>query len=173
MARKSAVIQFSRIMKKLETVVSKEAVKASSLQPTGDFAASIIVKRTRLGYGVDKQYGSKQKFAPLAPSYIKQRKMFAGLNPLTTPKRSNLTRTGQMLDSVKAIARNGVIYIEPTGRRDDGKTNLDVAIWNHKGNARRNRPPRVFMNLSRLEFNQTVRFYRKTFTDLLRKLKVI
>jgi len=144
-----------------------------ALKPTGEFAASIIVKRTRLGYGVDKEYGQKQKLAPLAPSYIKQRKMFAGLNPLTTPKRSNLTRTGQMLDSVQAIVRRGVIYIEPTGTRDDGKKNLDVAIWNHKGNARRNRPPRVFMNLSQLEFNQTVRFYRKTFTDLLRKLKVI
>lgn len=172
MAKKSATIQFNNIMKRLQTSV-KEALKPMALQPTGDFAASIIVKRTRLGYGVENQYGSKQKLAPLASSYVKQRKMFAGLNPLTTPKKSNLTRTGQMLDSVKAIARNGVIYIEPTGTRDDGKKNLDVAIWNHKGDRKRNRPPRVFMNLSQLEFNQTVRFYRKTFTDLLRKLKVI
>lgn len=170
MAKKSPVIQMKKIVDRIGKSMT-EAIKSSALKPTADFLAEIVVKRTRLGYGVDNNYGKKTKLAALSKRYVKSRTMFAGLNPLTTPKKSNLTRTGQMLDSIRARTRDGIIIIEPTGRRDDGLSNADVAMFAHMGS--KNRPKRVFMNVSELEFKQTLRFYRKNFTDLLRKLKVI
>ncbi len=164
--------QIKDIVKKLSSHL-KESLKPVALSPTAKFAASVIVKRTRLGYGVEKMYGSKEKFEKLSDKYIKYRKMFIGLGDgTTTYKRSNLTFTGQMLRSIEgSVLNNGKILIQPTGTRADGKSNLDIANYAHKGSEVR--PRRIFMNLSNLEFKQIVRFYRKTFGDLLRKRKVL
>lgn len=161
---KTGVKQLQSIIKRLEASV-KEAIRREALGPVGEFAKDILVKRTRLGYGVEQSLGQKKKLAPLSPRYVKSRKMFAGLSSLTTAKRSNLTRTGQMLNSIRSTVKGKIIEIGPSGTRDDGKRNSDIARYNEQGG--RNRPKRVFLNLSRLEFNQIVRFYRKTFGDLL------
>lgn len=46
-----------------------------------------------------------------------------------SPARSNLTLTGQLLNSIdyEVIASEKKIIIQPTGSRNDGKTNLEVA----------------------------------------------
>lgn len=170
MARKNPVIQFNSIIKRIEKTIL-DAVKPNALKPTAEFAANVVVKRTRLGYGVDASNAAKKKLAKLSKRYVEKRKIFDGLSELTRPNKSNLTRTGQMLASVKPFIKDGEIIIKPTGRRNDGKNNYDIAQYNQIGGM--NRPPRIFMNISQLEFAQTVRFYRKTFTTLLRKLKLI
>jgi hypothetical protein len=162
--------QFQNIVKKLEKTVA-ESIKKAALVDVGVFARDLIVKRTRLGYGVEKDLGSKKRLAKLSPNYIKRRKMFESLSENTRPSRSNLTLTGQMLDSIISTAKTGIIEIKPTGRRDDGKRNADIAQYNEDGG--RGSPKRIFMRISQLEFKQIVRFYRKTFGDLLRKSKVI
>lgn len=162
--------QFQNIVKKLEKTVA-ESIKKAALVDVGVFARDLIVKRTRLQYGVKKDFGKKEKLAKLSPNYIKRRKMFEGLSENTRPTRSNLTFTGQMLDSIVSTAKTGIIEIKPTGRRNDGKRNADIARYNEEGG--KGRPKRIFMRISQLEFNQIVRFYRKTFGDLLRKRKVI
>lgn len=166
----NSVKQFAKIIKKLEKSV-KEAIDKSALVDVGRFARDIVVKRTRLGYGVDRDFAQKKRLARLSPNYVKRRKMFDGLSQNTTPTRSNLTLTGQMLDSIESNVKRGIIEIKPTGRRTDGKRNEDIAIYNEQGG--RNRPKRIFMRISQLEFKQIVRFYRKTFGDLLRKRKVL
>ena len=165
MANKNASIQFSKIIKSLQKVVN-DSIKAAALLPTSKFAADLVVKRTRLGYGVSKNMGAKEKFAKLSPNYVKQRKMFAGLDASTRPNKSNLTRTGQMLASIRPIIVDGQIIIRPTGNHKGGFSNEQLAKWNEDGT--RNRPRRVFLNISELEFNQIKRFYRKTFGDLVR-----
>jgi hypothetical protein len=162
--------QFENIVKRLEKSV-KEAINRKALIDVGVFATDLIVKRTRLGYGVKKDYDSKEKLAKLSPNYVKQRKMFDGLHSLTRPNKSNLTRTGQMLDSIASKVKSNVIEITATGTRDDGKRNADIVRYNAEGG--RGRPKRIFMNISQLEFKQIVRFYRKTFGDLLRKRSVL
>lgn len=162
--------QFQNIVKKLEKTVA-ESIKKAALVDVGVFARDLIVKRTRLGYGVEKDLGSKKRLAKLSPNYIKRRKMFAGLSENTRPSRSNLTLTGQMLNSIISTAKAGIIEIKPTGTRTDGKRNADIAQYNEDGG--KGRPKRIFMRISQLEFKQIVRFYRKTFGDLLRKRKVI
>lgn len=162
--------QFQNIVKKLEQSV-KEAINKTALVDVGVFATDLIVKRTRLGYGVKKPYDSKEKLAKLSPNYVKSRKMFDGLHSLTRPNKSNLTRTSQMLDSIASKVKANVIEIKPTGTRDDGKRNEDIARYNAQGG--KGRPKRIFLNISQLEFKQIVRFYRKTFGDLLRKRNVL
>jgi hypothetical protein len=170
MAKPRASVQMKGIISKLQGVI-KDAAQKKALKPTADFARDVIVKRTRLGYGVERNYGYKEKLKPLSPNYIKSRKMFAKLDGFTTPRKSNLTRTGDMLRSIEAKVSNGVIEIVPTGTRSDGKKNVDIARYNQEGG--KGRPRRIFMRISDLEFKQVVRFYRKTFGDLLRKTKVI
>jgi hypothetical protein len=168
MANKNAAIQFSKIVKSLKKVLD-DSIKASAMTPTSKFAADLVVKRTRLGYGVDKNMGAKEKFAKLSPNYVKQRKMFAGLDGSTRPNKSNLTRTGQMLASIQPKVVSGQIIIKPTGAHKGGFSNEQLAKWNEDGS--RNRPRRIFLNISELEFNQIKRFYRKTFGDLVRSRK--
>ena len=45
------------------------------------------------------------------------------------PQKSNLTLTGQLLNSIdyEVVQEDKKIVIKPTGSRDDGKTNLEVA----------------------------------------------
>ncbi len=173
MARDKPTVAMSRILNKIKTTFEQVA-KGNALKATAHFAADIVVKRTRLGYGVFKHLGPKGKFMPLAPLTIKARthkSKMGMLSGLTRPKRSNLTETGQMLDSIDAIKRGDKWYIQPTGRRRDGLTNYEVAYFAHKGS--RNRPPRPFMNISGAEQSQIVRFYRRNFTALIKKLKML
>ena len=140
----SGTRQFQNIVKKLEKTVA-ESIKKAALVDVGVFARDLIVKRTRLGYGVEKDLGSKKRLAKLSPNYVKRRKMFEGLSENTRPSRSNLTLTGQMLDSIISTAKTGIIEIKPTGRRDDGKRNVDIARYQEEGG--RGRPKRIFMRI--------------------------
>ena len=161
-----ATNQFNTFLAGITKTVKEVADKAA-MTKLADFATELVVKRTRLGYAVGKNYGAKGKFAKLSDRYIKIRKK-SKLDSLTRPTKSNLTRTGQMLASMKGrYVSRGTIVIEPTGSRDDGLTNLEVAEFAHEGSS--TRPKRPFNRVSALEFQQILRFYRKTFGDLIKK----
>lgn len=163
---KSLAIQFKAITDRLKRAVATDAIQPGPMKALGEFTANLIVKRTRVGYGVDRNQGEKQRLKALSNRYIEHRKQ-SSLSSTTNAKKSNLTFTGQMLESVKVIrASNGKILIGPTGTRRDGQTNTEIALVNaNRG--------RAFNNVSRLEFNQILRFYRKTFGDLARKKRLI
>ena len=97
----------------------------ADLKATGEEIVESIVQRTRAGYGVTKQVGGKQtRLKRLSKSYTDQRKgklqFFTkdgrtfpvknkkgkktikkpNLSKTTTPGRSNLTATGQLLESL-------------------------------------------------------------------------
>lgn len=157
------------LTKKLEEMSKQITLpkNARELQVIGQLAVDLIVKRTRLGYGVKKNGGKRFRLEPLTEGYVEQRKK-GGLSQYTGPKKSNLTRTGQMLESVKIIRLSrGVITVGPQGRRGDGKSNDDIAIWNAK------RKGRSFVFISDNEYNQLRRAYRKMFGDLLKKKRLL
>lgn len=143
-----------------------DAAQPAVLKALGEKAVELIVRRTRLGFGVERYGQSRFRLAPLSQGYIYQRERDSDLSSLTTAKRSNLTRTGQMLDSMAVIeVRQGSVVVGPTGGRDDGVTNMQVAQWvTAQG--------RPFNFLSRLEQEQIVRFYRNRFGDLLRNRRL-
>lgn len=153
-----------RLEKALDVAISQRTTRA-----VAEEAIKIIVRRTRLGYGVAENYGTRYRLPPLSSSYIEQRRRSRELSSTTAPRKSNLTFTGQMLESVSIIKINdrGNLSIEATGKRRQSKlTNLQVARFNAANG-------RVFNKLSRLEFQQLIRFYRKSFGDLLQKLQLL
>lgn len=158
-----AINDLKSILNKLSKTV-QESIDRVTMQKVGDFTALLIVKRTRLGYGVNDNFGEKKKLAGLSLNYIKARKR-NGVDSTSSAKKSNLTKTGQMLKSVKAKYKSkGIVIIKPTGTRDDGNTNEDIARYNAERS-----PSRVFNRVSALEFQQILRYYRKTFGDLVKK----
>lgn len=170
-----AVNKLNAIISRLEKAV-KQSVSAAALKEIGEFTKDIVVKRTRLGYGVEKNFSQREKLAPLKKSYTKARSMFSGLSARTTPKKSNLTLTGQMLESMTFRVSKGSVTIFPSGTRGDGNSNLDVAMWNAKSRTYSNgytKPARIFNRVSQLEHKQIVRFYKKSFTDLLKQLQLL
>lgn len=134
----------------------KEATSPTYLKELGDEAAKLIQKRTRLGYGVAEHGGTKGKFEPLTEPYVKVRKVKA-TGP-TTPKKSNLTLTGQMLDNITSrVTGNGQVEV--------GFADADAsqkAEWVSK--------LRPFNNLSKPEIAQ---LRKKLQDDLSTRLRII
>lgn len=155
------------IIKRINAAVT-ESIKPRELEPVGRFAVDIIVKRTRLGYGVSRNYGFKEQLKRLSKSYVKYRGRVS-LGELTTPKKSNLTLTGQMLRSMAVIsAVPGKVEIGPTGNRrkrgNEEKTPTNAAVAAYQEDQ-----GRTFNRMSIYEIQQVLRFYRRSFGDLLNK----
>lgn len=141
--------------------------------------ADIVRLRTRLGYGVQDDGAAKERLKPLAGSYreqrankarywtgadgkVRRREIESGggrhpqLSDDTTPGKSNLTFTGQMLDSLKGRATSaGRGEVAASGnRRGGGASNPDVARYvSEQG--------RPFLNLSDVEIRRV--------TDLVKR----
>jgi hypothetical protein len=88
---------------------------------------------------VKREDGNKSDLAPLSPGYIKQRERDARLHPETSPETSNLTRTGEMLDSLKYRIRDGKLEIYVAG----GRKVLDKVTYTNEA--------RPWVNLGRAE----------------------
>lgn len=155
--------------KRLEKTVLG-VTKRDQLQAVGLEAIRIIVKRTRLGYGAPQgKAGSVERFKlpPLSKRYREFRATSGNsfLSEFAAVNKSNLTFTGQMLDSMNILQydKHGII-IGPTGRRSDpfskGKSNADVAEYVAKQG-------RTFNNITIPEAKQLIRFFRNLFGDLL------
>lgn len=167
----SVDLQVSKFLGKIKNLVLS-AAKPQVMRELGNEAIRIIVKRTRLGYGAEpKTIGNRVKFPAHRPSYVEFRQENrAFLSPLTKPKKSNLTLSGQLLDSMKIKslkARSAVIG--PSGNRSGrfaGDLNNEelATVLAKKG--------RTFNNLTIPEVKQLARFYRTRFGDLRRSSRV-
>ena len=137
-------------IKDLKGVLTESLLKSISkaqLQKIAEAAADMIRVRTRKGFGVKRHAGQESKLKPLSKSYIAQRKgeiafftsdsgdviPYKPKNPkkinrsLTSPGKSNLTFSGQMLDSLTGSALSqGKAIVKLKGTRDDKKTNAEV-----------------------------------------------
>lgn len=103
-------------------------------------ARDLIYARVKSGMGVDNDQDSapvKIRLFPLSPKYVKIRSRLQEAGRLgraarlgTTPGKSNLTLTGQMLESIAIDdLPSGFRLTIPESDRDDGKTNADVALY--------------------------------------------
>jgi len=142
------------------------------LRAMGAKAIEIIVRRSRLGYGVKKVESLRYRFPPLSDRYIAFRKDHRGeLHRFGRPAKSNITATGQLLESMQyriEKRRRTQVIVGPSGRRrassfDDGSlSNEEVAENLAKGG-------RIYNNLSRPEIAQLRNFYRRSFGDLVKR----
>lgn len=167
MALKNVKNQVDTLFRKINASLAVAAKNPAQMTALAEFAIQLIVKRTRLGFGVTESLGTRSPLKRLSTRYVKQRKMFSALDTTTRPQKSNLTLTGQLLRSMQITARkSGAIYIGPSGQRDDGKSNRKIAEYQMAQG-------RTFNRLSLNEYNQIVRYYRKSFGDLLRKRSLL
>lgn len=137
----------------------------TNMKKFGETAADIVRLRTRLGFGVSDDNAEKARLKPLSKSYKDFRKgkiaffttpdgrvvpykpnSAPTLHPDTSPTKSNLTFTGQMLDSLGVVSvRQGEALIGPRGNRTKSPlSNKQVAKYvTAQG--------RAFNNLSKVE----------------------
>lgn len=142
--------------------ILEEATSAPNMQAFGEKAKDIIYKRTKSGKGVTSDTGtaSLKALTKLSKAYIDKRKKNPPTGEFGAPARSNLTNTGQMLDSITVASSKGKVEVTiPPSVRTDGKTNSEVA-----GHVSDNGRP--FMNLAQSE----VKILTKDFENLVREL---
>lgn len=200
-------IKIKDFEKKLEQAFKKGldiAVSDRFLNQIGASTVRIIRKRTKLGFGVRKNNGSKFKLLKLSDSYVAQRRNKLGfwtnangiVVPITTltgkelkafrasksarkqvtknraflkqhnpklssdtsPKKSNLTQTGNMLDEgLGHIVLDNKIHIGMM----DGENAKKAAFVSKK---------RPFLNLSKAEINQITKIIRTRIQAIFKQL---
>lgn len=139
-------MDFKDLQRKLGTLI-REVGDAQTMVKVAKQTAETVKKRTRRGFGVEQTGGRSKRLKKLADGYKKTRrglKKRGQLSTETTPAKSNLTKSGEMLDSIKGEGktRQARIYID--GSRNEKKVKDQV----EQG--------RVFMNLNRAEVKDII-----------------
>ena len=98
--------QFNKNFRKNLAQAIDQALNQTTLKETGDFLSNQIRVRTRTGRGVEENGAVPQSLVPLTPGYVNFRRNFTRLSSATSPRKSNLTLTGQMLDSIDYTTDN-------------------------------------------------------------------
>lgn len=178
MSKKSV---FEKIARKINT-----AVKGVDLEEVGEMAVERIVRRTRTGRGLQEtERGAKPKeLDELSDLYVKYRegsvdiwtnergkvvvknrktKIDRGLSSNTRPAKSNLTFTGQLLDSLISKVKGFKVIIELMENRNDGVKNKDIVKWQKEQG-------RHFFELSDKEVRGLQKEIKK---DLIKRIKRI
>lgn len=160
------LLQFSQKIR--QNIVSQRRLDPI-VQLYAEEAANLIKTRTRRGYGVPADGAPAERLKalsrePAGRSYVDFRKRTrSALSSETSPGKSNLTYSGQMLDSLYARRRRiGNWSINLKSQRDDGKTNPQVARYAAIGG-------RPFLFLSKSELSVLGIAYRKRFSALVKK----
>lgn len=162
--------QFERKLKQIQSKynnafneIVRVAKSPNFLNPIADIMADRIRVRTRLGYGVKQEGAEREKLKKLSSKYIDYRKKNrTSLSQFTTPKRSNLTFSGQLLDSISGRSNSRGIIIYLKNQRDDGKENVDIKNYQEKQG-------RPFFYLTRTEITNLNREYRQRVYEEMKK----
>lgn len=151
-----------KITKELEQTVKSKVF----YDEIGEEVSTQIRKRTRLGYGTTKT-GSQAKLKPTKTSTqkAKQLKKKQGkLSDQTTPKKSNLTDTGQLLDSIQHKASLQKVVIDFKNPRKDSEIG-------NKELAKHVQDDRPFFGLTNPEKNRLKRLIEKKIQEMVKRLK--
>ncbi len=145
--------------------IEKDFYKPSKFKLLADFIADRVRARTRRGYGVPVFGKGKEKLAPLKKSTIKARERMKAngqLSSETSPRRSNLTMTGKMLDDLYTKVVNNTVKIK-------FKTNYSEQKAKWAGEGSSNRAKREFRNLSSPELKDFMRRVKNILTEIVKK----
>lgn len=158
----TAAADLRQVVNSLQRQFSRPLSKRE-LREVGDLSAEAIFRRTKKGFGVKDTGGNKRKLRSLSEQYIKFRRGFSSLARDTSPRKSNLTLTGQMLASIGTTkvrqGTNGkaLVLVAPKGRK-----NINKALWQADQG-------RIFMNLSKKELREIKEFMSKSIKSNVRK----
>lgn len=148
-------MDFKDLKMKLDGTL-KEVLNKETFSEIGKTVSAQVKTRTRLGKGVDENNASQKNLKPLQDGTKlrrKAKKQLGKLSSETTPAKSNLTDTGEMLNSLKyeTSATEVRIYI-------DGENNQKKARDQVKQG-------RKFMKLSKAEVNTVISIISKKIKD--------
>jgi len=136
--------------------LQKEPVSKETVSEIAQATRDEVKARTQKGFGVNTPKGPKTRLKKLSSGYVKQRrglKKKGILGGAATVQKSNVSKTGAMLDSMKYSASENEIRIYISGQENVAKA-VDL---DSQG--------RVFMNLSKTEFNKV----KRAIEDSIRK----
>lgn len=153
-----------KLLKKMGEAL-EEATSKKVLTEGKDLVVNDIKKRVTLGFGVKKNGANRSRFDKLSDGYVTQRRRDrkkGDLGPNAKPKKSNIHRTGQMieedLDGIVDANDKTIIIGLATER------SAKVAAFVEK--------TRPFLNLSKGEIQRITKFFRTQITEIFRnKLK--
>jgi hypothetical protein len=150
--------KLAAMAKKVDSILPKliNQGKMNFLLEGKDSIPDIIKRRTRLGRGVNDG-GGLDKLKPLSDKYKNRRKNIA-LSGETKPNKSNLTLTGEMLNSIIGSIRGTIASFTFKGDENNKK-----AGWAEEGG-------RPFFKLSESEKNGISRKIASVIRKALRKL---
>lgn len=143
------------MQKKLESAMN-ELTKPKFLNEIGQQIVEDIYKRTKLGYGIEEPRGTQSKLKPLTGQYKKMRKSFPKLSTDTSPSKSNLSLTGDMLNDLKVKVTNtkALIYLGSEFSKNKAKWNSE------KG--------RTFLNVSNTQVSKIIALLKNKLKELLK-----
>lgn len=145
-----------------------ESVSAAESKRLGDALASQIKKRTRLGYGSEN--GQQKRLRGLSERYKEYREEHAeDLSQATRPGRSNLTATGQMLDSITGVGTKGRVNVEIKGQRTKELGGRRSRLSNNQVARYVQEQGRAFFNVTKAEKNSLAREVKQLILTRLRK----
>lgn len=150
-------MNFSDISKKLKAAIK---LNSATLNDIGKLVTNNVKTRTRRGFGVTKEGGASSKLNPLSITYKKQRKRLKSQGKLsseTRPAKSNLTKSGAMVDSLEYTISRNTVTISVTGANNRLKAREQGRVG------------RVFMNLNKREIKDIGDAIKKAIGENLKK----
>jgi hypothetical protein len=132
---------FRKIAAQIDAL-TKEFLDKEAWTLVGEYAVGKIKARTRKGFGVSERGEKTQRLAGLKDNYKEQRKRLKQQGKLsgeTSPNKSNLTKTGEMLDNFKVTPTENSVTIS----FNSPKLSARARYVSDKG--------RPFLNLSKQE----------------------
>ena len=144
--------QLERFTKAVAKAMAK-AVAANAMREYGETAVDLVVARTRgKGQGVPENGGRAEKLTSVTKEYAARRKKMQRHPDAAGGRKSNLTLTGEMLDSLtvtKARSKSVEIGWTDSEQRDKAKGN-ELGSYGRAPNPAYARP---FLNLTTREVN--------------------
>lgn len=152
--------------KKLREI--ERAIRSRSfLTQIAKLERDIICKRVKSGYGVTGETGNvgREKLKALSTKYVKRREKVGVKGEFGSPRRSNLTFTGQLLKSIRFSISGATISLEipPTQRSEGTSTNAEVADYVSKAG-------REFFALTQGEQRIVVRKIKDLLLPIVRRI---
>jgi len=158
---KGQMLRFTKLLRKLVDDGSNDRI----MKAVGEEAVRLVQQQAKLGN--DYKGG---KFKKLSPEYVEKRRRYSNdLHQRTRPRRSNVTATGQMLDSLKVSSiRARSVELECSGSRrkspfGGARTNAEVGYWVEKNG-------RHWLGMDEKTRKKLVRFYDRLVRALVRGL---
>ena len=114
---------FKDLERKLARLINSVGDSAT-MDKMGKELAQTVKTRTRKGFGVDQTGGRSKRLTKLSKPYKKERKGLQSRGKLsseTSPTKSNLTKSGELLDSIKGEGKRGEARIYIDGRNLNNK----------------------------------------------------